>query len=253
MAAIQAKIRVGIGGWVFAPWRGTFYPPKLKQASELDFASRQLTSIEINGTFYGAQKPASFQRWYRETPDDFVFSVKGTRYATYRTELGEAGPSVDRFFTTGVLELKEKLGPVLWQLPATAKFAPARLDAFLKLLPAELDGQRIRHALVEGATSEGSFATKEALELMRNYGVAAPWVDSDGREMIEEITADFVYARLRGAIEEEPTGYAPKALQGWSRSSFKLTTGRHQQIGLYDQWRQGARPGGGAGADRKLV
>src|SRR5579863_595813 len=108
----MARIRVGVGGWVFPPWRGVFYPPGLAQARELNYASRRLTAIEINGTFYGAQKPASFRKWYAETPEHFVFSVKGTRYATYRKVLAEAAPSIERFFGTGVLELKEKLGPI---------------------------------------------------------------------------------------------------------------------------------------------
>jgi uncharacterized protein YecE (DUF72 family) len=118
----MAAIRVGIGGWVFPPWRGVFYPPGLTQSRELAHASRQVTSIEINGTFYGAQKPTSFRKWYAETPEDFVFSVKGPRYATHRRELGEAGSSIERFFASGVLELREKLGPILWQFPPTTKF-----------------------------------------------------------------------------------------------------------------------------------
>src|SRR5205085_159609 len=113
------RIRVGIGGWVFAPWRGVFYPKGLPQARELEFASRKLTSIEINGTFYGTQKPASFRHWADATPDDFVFSLKGPRFATHRRVLSEAGQSIDRFFASGVLELKSKLGPIVWQFPPT--------------------------------------------------------------------------------------------------------------------------------------
>ncbi len=124
-------IRVGIGGWVFKPWRGTFYPAKLPQARELEHASRAVTSIEINGTFYGSQKPESFRRWAAETPDDFVFSLKGPRFTTHRGVLAEAGASVERFFGSGVLELKEKLGPVLWQLPPTKAFESADFAAFL--------------------------------------------------------------------------------------------------------------------------
>ena len=210
----MARIRVGIGGWVFAPWRGSFYPPDLKQARELEYASRRLTAIEINGTFYGAQKQSSFERWYRDTPEDFVFSVKGTRYATYRTELGEAGPSIERFFGTGVLALKEKLGPILWQLPGNARFDAARLEAFLALLPQELEGRRIRHVV---EAPHDSFATRPALDLLRRYGVAAPLVDSEGRAPVEDLTGDFLYARLRRAEESEPTGYAPKALDDWAK------------------------------------
>src|SRR5712671_8200453 len=140
-------IRVGIGGWVFAPWRGEFYPKGLPQARELEHASRQLTSIEINGTFYGTQKPASFRRWAEETPDDFVFSLKGPRYATHRRVLAEAGSSIERFFASGIGELRSKLGPILWQLPPTKPFNPDDFTAFLELLPGALDGRAIRHAV----------------------------------------------------------------------------------------------------------
>src|ERR1700726_4734101 len=136
-------IRVGIGGWVFKPWRGTFYPKDLPQARELEHASRAVTTIEINGTFYGAQKPASFRRWAAETPDDFVFSLKGPRFATHRGVLAEAGESIERFFGSGVTELADKLGPVLWQLPPTKAFEPADFAAFLALLPQSRDGRAI--------------------------------------------------------------------------------------------------------------
>src|SRR5205807_8719186 len=131
--APTGTIRVGIGGWVFPPWRGVFYPSGLVQSRELEFASRQLTSIEINGTFYGSQKPASFRKWFGETPKDFVFSVKGPRFATHRRALGEGGPSIDRFFGSGVLELREKLGPVLWQFAPTMKFDEGNFAAFFEL------------------------------------------------------------------------------------------------------------------------
>src|ERR1700758_220986 len=133
-------IRVGIGGWVFEPWRGIFYPKGLPQVRELAHASRNVTSIEINSTFYASQKPESFRRWAAETPDDFVFSLKGPRFATHRHALAEAGPSIERFFGSGVLELGDKLGPVLWQLPPTKAFKPDDFAAFLALLPPELDG-----------------------------------------------------------------------------------------------------------------
>src|SRR6202011_4586254 len=140
-------IGVGSGGWVFPPGRGVFYPPALPQARELAHASRQVTSIEINGTFYGSQKPASFRRWYAETPEDFVFSVKGPRFATHRRALGEAGSSLERFFASGVLELREKLGPILWQFPPTTQFDEQNFAAFLDLLPTDLDGRPIRHVV----------------------------------------------------------------------------------------------------------
>ena len=139
---VPGRIRIGVGGWVFEPWRGAFFPEGLAQSEELDYASRQLTSIEINGTYYGSQKPASFRKWHDETPDDFVFAVKGPRFATNRKVLAEAGPSIERFFASGVMELKDKLGPVNWQFMATKRFDPDDFAAFLELLPREVDGRR---------------------------------------------------------------------------------------------------------------
>src|SRR6267154_1379693 len=143
----MTAIRVGIGGWVFPPWRGVLYPPKLPQAKELAHASRQVTSIEINGTFYGSQKPASFRRWHEETPDDFVFSLKGPRFVTHRRALGEAGDSLKRFFDSGILELREKLGPLLWQFPPSTVFDAGNFTDFIELLPGKLDSRAIRHVL----------------------------------------------------------------------------------------------------------
>src|SRR5205823_10068117 len=172
---VDAMIRVGIGGWVFEPWRGVFYPKGLPQARELAHASRQLTSIEINGTFYGTQKPDSFLRWAEETPDDFVFSLKGPRYATHRRVLAEAGPSIERFFASGVLGLKSKLGPVLWQLPPTKAFDAGDFAAFLALLPKHLDGRAIRHAV---EVRHDSFLDTAFVALLREHAVAAVLVDS---------------------------------------------------------------------------
>src|SRR6202795_3280326 len=140
-------IRVGIGGWTYEPWRGTFYPDKLTQKRELEYASRQLTSIEINGTFYGAQKPETFAKWRDETPDGFVFSLKAPRFATNRGVLGDAGGTIARFFASGVMELKGKLGPINWQLMPTKKFDPADFEAFLRLLPKEVEGRALRHVV----------------------------------------------------------------------------------------------------------
>ena len=205
-------IRVGIGGWTYAPWRGTFYPPGLQQARELNYASRQVTTIEINGTFYGSQKPASFRKWADETPDDFVFSVKGPRFTVNRRRLAEAGESIDRFFGSGVLELGPKLGPVLWQLPPTKAFDPEDLGAFLALLPQEIDGRRLRHVL---EVRNDSFRTPDLIGLLRQYGVGLVYADSDKYPAIADVTADFIYARLLGAREEEPNGYADAELDLW--------------------------------------
>ncbi len=210
----RAMIRVGVGGWVFAPWRGTFYPKSLPQARELEYASRHLTSIEINGTFYGSQKPASFRRWRDETPDDFVFSLKGPRFATHRRELGEAGESIERFFTSGVLELGAKLGPVLWQFSGTKRFEPEDFGAFLELLPAKIDGRPIGHVV---EVSHESFTVAAFIDLLRKHRVALALVDSADRPAMFDLTADFVYARLRGSIEEEPTGYPKSALDAWAQ------------------------------------
>ena len=209
----MGQIRVGIGGWVFAPWRGTFYPKGLAQARELSYASSQLTAIEINGTFYGAQKPASFRRWHADTPDDFVFSLKGPRYATHRKALGEAAPSIERFFNSGVLELREKLGPVLWQFAPFTKFDETGFEAFLALLPHELEGRAIRHVV---EVRHASFATPTFIALLRKHGVAAALVDTEGHVPLCDVTADFVYARLRRTQADEPTGYPGAALKAWA-------------------------------------
>ena len=141
------QIRIGIGGWTYEPWRGSFYPEGLAQKRELEYASRKLTSIEVNGTFYGSQKPATFMKWHDETPDDFVFSLKAPRYATNRRVLSEAGETIERFFASGVLELKDKLGPINWQFAPTKQFDADDFEGFLQLLPERVDGRAIRHAV----------------------------------------------------------------------------------------------------------
>jgi uncharacterized protein YecE (DUF72 family) len=209
-------IRSGIGGWVFAPWRGTFYPKGVRQADELAYASRHVTAIEINATFYGAQKPSSFQKWFSETPDDFMFSVKGPRVVTQRRELGESGPSIERFFSGGVLELKHKLGPILWQF--ATRFDPVQFAKFLELLPSTVDGHKIRH--VVEAVHE-SYAVPEFVDLLRSHNVAAVIVESDKHPPIHDVTADFVYARLRGTREDVETGYPRPELTAWAKR-FKV-------------------------------
>lgn len=213
------KIRVGIGGWVYPPWRGIFYPPGLPQARELGYASRRLTAIEINGTFYGAQKPASFRRWYSETPEDFVFSLKGPRYATHRPDLAAAAPSVDRFFASGVLELREKLGPVVWQFAPWLPFDADAFGAFLELLPHEIEGRPIRHVV---EVRHRSFGSPEFTDLLRQHRVAVALVDDDNYPAFDAVTADFVYARLRRCAEGELTGYTPDALDRWTERLRQL-------------------------------
>jgi len=205
------KIRVGIGGWVYPPWRGVFYPPGLPQARELSYAGSRLTTIEINGTFYGAQKPASFRRWHDETPEDFVFSLKGPRFATHRPDLASAGPTVDRFLSSGVLELRSKLGPILWQFPPNTPADEDAFAAFLELLPHSIDGRALRHA-VELRRSKA--ATNSFLDLLRRYRVAL--VADDSNPDVEG-TADFAYTHLRGCTLEEATGYPSEALDAWTQ------------------------------------
>jgi len=203
-------IRVGIGGWVFPPWRGVFYPPGLPQTRELHFASRELTTIEINGTFYGAQKPASFRRWHDETPEDFVFSVKGPRFVTHRPDLAAAGPSVDRFLASGILELRGKLGPILWQFPPGTPADEGDFAAFLDLLPDQLDGRALRHAVELRKRNQPD---PSLTDLLRRRRVALVIGDSPQQF---EITADFIYAHLRHCVEEEPAGYPTEALDAWA-------------------------------------
>jgi uncharacterized protein YecE (DUF72 family) len=209
----MGRVRVGVGGWVFEPWRGSFYPDGLAQKRELEYASRHLTTIEINGTYYGSQKPASFRKWYEETPDDFVFSLKGPRFTTNRRVLAEAGESIDRFFGTGVLELRDKLGPINWQFAATKKFDADDVARFLALLPREIDGRPIRHAL---EVRHPSFADPAFVALAREHGTAVVVAGDSDFPLIADPTAPFVYARIMGTEADHPAGYAPAALDGWA-------------------------------------
>jgi uncharacterized protein YecE (DUF72 family) len=206
------RIRVGVGGWVFEPWRGTFYPEGLTQKRELEYASRQLSTIEINGTFYGSQKPESFRRWHDETPDDFVFALKGPRFATNRRVLAEAGESVERFFRSGVLELRDKLGPINWQLAGTKKLDLDDIAGFLALLPRSVEGRPIRHAL---EVRHASFRTPEFAALARSHGVAVVVEGDSDYPLIPDPTAPFVYARIMGTEDGEAAGYPPASLDAW--------------------------------------
>ena len=214
MPSQPPQIRVGIGGWTFEPWRGTFYPEGLAQKKELEYASRHLGSIEINGTYYGSQKPESFARWREETPPDFMFSVKGPRFATNRRVLGEAGQSIERFFGSGVLELKEKLGPINWQFLPTKQFDAADFEAFLKLLPGTVEGRAIRHVV---EVRHDSFRVPDFVALLRKHQVAAVLTDKETFPHIPDVTAPFVYARLQAASEKIKTGYSTKDLDLWAK------------------------------------
>lgn len=219
----RAGIRVGVGGWTFEPWRGSFYPRGLPQKCELEYASRHLTSIEVNGTYYGAQRPESFIRWREETPDGFVFSLKGPRFTTNRRLLAEAGTSIERFLTGGVLELKEKLGPINWQMLPTKQYDPEDFEAFLKLLPAQVDGQKLRHVV---EVRHPSFARSDFIALLRAYGVATVMADNAKYPSLYDATAPFVYLRLQGASEREETGYSREALVQWAERARSWAAGK---------------------------
>ena len=213
MTIHSGKIRVGIGGWTFAPWRGPFYPKGLSQKRELEFASRNVTSIEINGTYYGSQSPESFAKWRDETPDDFVFAVKGPRFATNRRVLAEAGDSIDRFLASGVLELGDKLGPINWQFAATKKYDRDDFATFLKLLPGRIGDRAIRHAV---EVRHESFATSDFVGLARSFNVAIVTAGDSEFPQIADITAPFVYVRIMGSKEKERLGYSGKRLDDWA-------------------------------------
>jgi uncharacterized protein YecE (DUF72 family) len=211
---MTGKIRVGIGGWTYEPWRGVFYPEDLPRKRELEFASRKLTSIEINGTYYSSFKPASWIKWREETPPGFVFAVKASRFCTNRKKLADAGESVAKFFAQGIAELRDRLGPINWQFAATKKFDADDMDAFLRLLPRELPGLKLRHVL---EVRHESFRHKAFYELARRHNAAVVFADSDDYPDIDEHTADFTYARLMRTHEETETGYDAKALAGWAK------------------------------------
>lgn len=209
-------IRVGIGGWTFEPWRGTFYPDDLSQKRELEYASSKLTSIEINGTYYSTFKPPSWIKWREETPKDFVFAVKASRFCTNRRELGGAGESVTRFINQGLHELKDKLGPINWQFMGTKKFDPVDFGAFLKLLPKEVNGVPLRHAM---EVRNESFKSEEFYDLCRKHNAAIVYAHDVDFPEIDEPTADFTYARLMQSQEDVPTGYKPKELDAWAKKA----------------------------------
>ncbi|MBM3646411.1 MAG: DUF72 domain-containing protein [Alphaproteobacteria bacterium] len=211
---MSGNIYVGIGGWTFEPWRGVFYPKGLTHKRELEYASRQLTSIEINGTYYSSFKPASWAKWRDETPEGFVFSVKASRFCTNRRVLAEAGESIDRFFAQGIVELGDRLGPVNWQFMGTKRFDPEDFEAFLKLLPRELGKRPLRHAL---EVRHGSFQDARFYELARKYGAAIVYAHDEDFPEIDQPTADFTYARLMGSQAKVKTGYKPADLDGWAK------------------------------------
>jgi uncharacterized protein YecE (DUF72 family) len=218
----HAPIRIGIGGWTFEPWRGPFYPEGLTQKRELEFASRAVTAIEINGTYYSGFKPATFAGWAATAPDGFVFTVKASRFCTNRKVLAEAGESIARFVGQGIVELGDKLGPILWQFMATKKFEPQDFAAFLALLPAAHDGVALRHAV---QVRHESFAVPAFVAMARATGVAIVFADSPQYPAIADVTGDFVYARLERGEDDNPLGYPEPEIDRWTQAARDWAAG----------------------------
>ena len=227
MSGVESRIRVGVGGWTFEPWRDNFFPKGWSHARELEYASRKLSAIEVNGTYYSSQKPAIFAKWRQETPDDFMFSLKASRFATNRRVLAEAGESIERFVNQGIAELREKLGPIVWQFAPTKHFEPADFEAFLKLLPSSVAGLPLRHVL---DVRHETFKTPEYLALARRYRAATVFTDSDDYPSFADVTGDFVYARLMRTDAIQPDGCPPQFFA-------PLAACAHA-------WRDGAEPAG---------
>jgi uncharacterized protein YecE (DUF72 family) len=211
---MAGKIYVGVGGWTFEPWRGTFYPEDLTHKRELEYASRKLTSIEINGTYYSSFKPASWAKWRADTPDGFVFALKASRFCTNRRVLAEAGESIERYVSQGLVELGDRLGPVNWQFMATKKFDPEDFEAFLKLLPSKAGKLPLRHAL---EVRHASFKDPRFYDLARKYKAAIVYAQDEDFPEIDEPTTDFTYARLMGSVENLKAGYKPDELDKWAK------------------------------------
>ena len=243
----MSEIRIGISGWRYRPWRGTFYPPGWPQARELEYAARHVSSVELNGSFYSLQRPESYQAWYDAVPDDFRFAVKGGRFITHMKRLANVGTPLANFFASGLLRLREKLGPILWQLPPSMRFDEARLDAFLTLLPRDTDAaaalarrhdrkvsgrawmrpgprRAIRHAI---EVRHESFRDPRFVALLRRHRCALVVADTAGRwPLMEDVTADLVYVRLHGEAELYVSGYTEASLAIWAAKVQAWAVGR---------------------------
>ena len=251
-------VRIGISGWRYAPWRGVFYPQALPQRCELSYASRVFSTIEINGSFYSLQSPQSYAAWYADTPADFVFAVKGPRFITHMKRLREVRRPLANFLASGVLELREKLGPILWQFPSSFRFEPERFGSFFGLLPkdtgAALRLARAREPHLHGRSSlaidavrplrhavevrHESFRAPDFIALLRRHGIALVVSDTPGKWLqLQDVTADFLYLRLHGARQLYASGYTPAALDAWARR--------------IRAWRAGREPRGGERASPK--
>jgi uncharacterized protein YecE (DUF72 family) len=220
------KVRAGVGGWVYPPWRGAFYPKGLKQADELKFATQHLTTIEINATHYRLQSPTSFRKWADTAPKNFVFSVKGPRLVTQQKVLAETGKFIERFIGSGLSELGGKLGPILWQFAPFKKFDEEDFAKFLSLLPRELDGRALNH-VVEARNN--SFATRRFIELLRNSGVAPVYTDAETWPNIADLSGDVVYARLQQGDDKLDAAYPPSELDAWATRAKSWAKGEAPQ------------------------
>jgi len=218
----EGQIRIGVGGWTYPPWRGTFYPEKLPQKSELEFASRALSAIEINATFYGRQKPKSWESWEKVVPEGFQFAIKGSRYCVSRSKLGESGESIANFFGQGFEALGPKLGPILWQFAPFKRFDHDDIAAFIDLLPEQLGGMTLRHAI---EPRHKSFEDDKFFDLCRARNIAIVVEDSDDYPTIEAATADFAYARFQRMSEDIATGYDAAALDQLADRARKWSAG----------------------------
>jgi uncharacterized protein YecE (DUF72 family) len=236
---VKSRIRIGISGWIYPPWRkGAFYPEDLPQKRELEYASRQVSTIEINGSFYSLQKPGSYRAWHAATPPDFVFAVKGSRFITHIKRLRDVEMPLANFFASGILLLKEKLGPILWQLPPTLKYDAGEIEDFIRLLPRDTRAAaalaRRHDAIVEGRAwtrtmgnrplrhaievRHETFENRSFVELLRRHHLALVVADTAGKwPFMEDVTGGFVYVRLHGASELYASGYSGRALAEWAR------------------------------------
>lgn len=207
------SVYVGIGGWTYEPWRGVFYPEGMPHARELSYAATHLTSIEVNGTFYRTQSRTTFRKWASEVPNGFIFSLKGPRFAVNRRVLKEAGDSIKRFLNSGVTELGDRLGPLLWQFAPTKKFEEVDFGGFLELLPKTFDGRAIRHVV---EVRHDSFKTPAFIALLRRFDIPVVFAEHATYPAIADVTGEFVYARLQKGNEKLKAGYQPKALDDWA-------------------------------------
>ena len=226
-----SRIRIGVGGWTYQPWRDNFFPKGLPHSQELHYASRQLTAIEVNGTYYSTFKPATFAKWRDETPDGFVFSLKANRFATNRKLLATAGESIERFVDSGIAQLGDKLGPLVWQFMPTKQFDAPDFEAFLALLPRSVAGRPLRHVL---DVRHASFGDPGFLPLARRYGCTAVHTDSEKFPAIADEQGDLAYIRLMRSEPQRPTGYPPEVLGQWAQGAKAwVAKGAAREVFIY--------------------